>query len=104
QIVRRLIEQQNVCALFQNLCEMNAVPFAARKQTHPLLLIRSGEVEPGNISTRVHLPLPKLDRTLAAGALFPDRLARIKGVAALIDIAELCSLADSQGPAVGLFL
>src|SRR5437899_2811600 len=83
---------------------MHAVSLAARKQAHSLLLVGSGEIEASHISARVHLPLTKLDGVFAAGDFFPDRLAGLERVAALIDIAELCRLANTHHSAIGLFL
>jgi len=55
QIVRRFIEQQNVRAFFQHLCQMDSIAFASRQHADLLLLIRAGEIESRHVGARVHL-------------------------------------------------
>jgi len=72
QIIRRLVQQQNICAFLQNPRQMNAISFAAGKRADFLLLIRTREVETRNICARVHLPVPELHQIETVGDLFPN--------------------------------
>ncbi len=55
EIVRRLVEQDQIPALLQHLGQVHAVSLAARKLPHLLLLVRPLEVEPAAIGAGVHL-------------------------------------------------
>src|SRR5690606_41365674 len=47
-----------------------------------------------------HLPLAQFDHVAAAGDFFPDIVLAGKGIAALVDIAELDGVALTQGARV----
>src|SRR5687768_7051816 len=49
EVVRRLVEQQEIAARLQRLGEMQAVALAARQLAHALLLITALEVERGHV-------------------------------------------------------
>src|SRR5215218_7724871 len=66
QIVGRFIEQQNICAFGESLGQMNAVAFTPGENANFLLLILTGKVKGGNISTRVDLTLAEFERIRAA--------------------------------------
>jgi len=66
KIVCRFIEQQNVGPFPENLCKMHTIPFTAGKHARFLLLVRSTEIESGDIGTRVHIPIAKPDHFLSA--------------------------------------
>src|SRR5581483_11023092 len=72
EVVRRLVEEQDVPARAQELRQVDAVPLAAREVADALLLVAALEVEPGDVLARVHLALAELDRVLVAADLLPD--------------------------------
>src|SRR5438067_1793488 len=104
EIVGRLVEQQEVAALLQQLREVDAVALAARERPDSSLLARALEVEPRHVRARRDLLLSELDLVVAAGDLLEYRLVRIERLAALIDVADLHRLADLQRPLVRLLL
>src|SRR5262245_13963807 len=57
EIVGRLVEQQEVAALLQQLCEVDAVALAARQRTDLALLRLPLEIEPRNVGARGDLAL-----------------------------------------------
>ena len=67
EVVRRLVEQQQVAARAQELREVDAVALAAGEVADPLLLVGAPEVEPGDVLARVDLALAELDHVVAAG-------------------------------------
>ena len=78
EIVGRLVEQQQVAALLQELGEMDAVAFAARQRADLALLRGALEIEPRNIRARRDLFPAEFDLVEPAGNLFPDRLVRVE--------------------------
>src|SRR5262249_3351124 len=61
EIVGRLVEQQEVAPLLQELRQVDAIALAARQRSHPALLRGALEVEPRHVSARRHLLLAQLD-------------------------------------------
>src|SRR5688572_26410374 len=57
EIVGRLVEQQQVAALLEELGEVDAVALAARQAADALLLIAALEAEPGAVGARRDLAL-----------------------------------------------
>src|SRR6478672_4211309 len=104
EIVGRLVEQQQVAALLQQLRQVNPVPLAARQRADLALLPATLEVEPRHIGTRRDLAFPKFNLVAAAGDLFEHGLVRLERVAALIDVADSHRLPDFQRPRVRPFL
>ena len=104
EVVRRLVEEQDVAARAQELREVDAVPLAARQVGDALLLIRAPEVEPRDVLARVHLSLAELDRVVTARDLLPDVVRRVEVGARLVDVGELDGVADAESPVVGLLL
>src|SRR5262249_55428983 len=49
EVVRRLVEQEDVAARAEQLREVDAVALAAREVGDPLLLVATLEVEPGDV-------------------------------------------------------
>ena len=97
EVVRRLVEQEQVAAALQHLREVHAVALAAREIPHLLLLVGAAEVEGGRVGARVHLALADHDDVLpAVRDLFPDRLVARQRVARLVDVRQLHRLADLQ--------
>src|SRR6188768_1756968 len=83
---------------------MNAISFAARKLPDPFLLVAAGEIEPGNVSTRIHFPLSQLNDVEPIGNLFPDRFVCVEIVTGLIYVAKLDRWANLELAAIGIFL
>ena len=94
EIVRRLVEQQQVAAALQQLGQMQAIALAARERADLLLLIAALEVEPRHVRARVDRLLAEDDLVLAAGDLLPHGLVGVQRLARLIDVADLHGLAD----------
>ena len=79
EVVRRLVEEEQVAALLQHLGEMHAVALAARKLADLLLLVGALEVEPAAIGAAGHLPLvAELHVVEAARDLLPDGLLGVE--------------------------
>ena len=82
EVVRRLVEEQDVAAALQQLREVDAVALAARELADGLLLVAAPEVEPRGVLPRVDLPLAEQDRCRGRReisfqtVLFGSRLAR----------------------------
>src|SRR3954469_16344724 len=57
EIVRRLVEEQDVAARAQEFREVDAVPLPAREVADALLLVAALEVEPARVLARVDLLL-----------------------------------------------
>ena len=93
EVVRRLVEQQQVAARAQELREVDAVALAAGEVADLLLLIGAAEVEPGDVLAGVDLARPELDQVVAAGDLLPDGGVRVEVAAGLVDVGELDRLA-----------
>ena len=72
QIVGRFVQQNNVAPFLQHLGQVDPVPLAAGKKPYFFLLLRSGEIESGNIGAGIDLPVSQLNRILASGDLLPD--------------------------------
>src|SRR6202521_176413 len=104
EIVGRLVEQQQIAALLQELGEMHAIPLTARQASDLALLRRPFEVEPRDVRARGDLPLAQLDLVASAGDLLPDGLAGVERLPALIHVPDLHGLADFQRPGVRLLL
>src|SRR6185503_4866925 len=104
EVVRRLVEEEDVAARAQELREMDAVPLAAREIRDALLLVGALEVEPRDVLARIDLALAELDRVVAARDLLPDVVRRVEVGPRLVDVGELDGLADAEGPVVGLRL
>src|SRR5918993_3647160 len=73
EIVRGLVEEQEVTSPLQQFRQVHAVALAAGQLPNLALLIAPLEVEPGNVGARRDGPLAQLDLVVAAGDLFPDR-------------------------------
>src|SRR5690606_23768809 len=104
EVVGRLVEQDDIAALLQELGHVHTVALAARKRAYLLLLVAALEVEGGAIGSGVNLVLAELDDVVAARNLLPHGLVRIERIAALVHITELHRLADADRAAVGLLL
>src|SRR5206468_3096932 len=67
EIVRRLVEEQEVPAALEELREVEAVPLAARQVLDALLLVAPLEIEGGGVGPRVDAALAEVDRVLSSG-------------------------------------
>src|SRR5579871_4017042 len=101
EVVRRLVEKQDVAARTQELREMDAVPLAAGEVADTLLLVAALEVEPARVLAGVDLLLAEQDRVLTAGDLLPDSARRVEVAARLVDVGELDGVADAERSIVG---
>src|SRR5215212_7947857 len=104
EIVRRLVEEEEVATGLEQLREVDAVPLAAGKLTDDLLLVTAPEVEARDIGTGGDLAIADHDRLDARGDLLEDRPIRLELVAPLVDIRELDRVADRDAPGVRRFL
>src|SRR5579885_1993697 len=104
EIVRRLVEQKNVCARLQDLGKMHPVALAARELGDILLLIGPLEGEGRRIGARIDLALTEVKHLLAARDFFPDGLLAIERVARLVDVAEPDRLAFCDRAFIRLLL
>ncbi len=96
QIVRRLVEQQQVAALLEREREVEAVALAAGQHTGELLLVGSLETEARDIGARRHFDAADLDEVVAVGDRLPQVLVRVEARAVLVDVADLDGLADLE--------
>src|SRR5690625_1510184 len=104
EVVRRLVEEDEVSAGLEELGQVDPVPLAAGEDADLLLLVRAAEVEPGAVGAGVDPDLPEFDLVLAPGDLLPDALLAIEGITALIDISKFDGRADLEGPGITLLL
>src|SRR4029078_336514 len=93
EIVRWLIENDEVGPFLEHACEMDAVALPTGQVLHLLLLIRAGEIEPGAIAARIDLNLAELYCLLPLGNHFIDGRVAVE-TAVLIHVAELHGFAD----------
>src|SRR5262245_23093898 len=61
EVVRRLVEDEHVAALLEQLGELEAVPLAAGELADRRLLLRAAEEEAGAVGAHMPLLLPDLD-------------------------------------------
>src|SRR4029079_18817540 len=96
EVVRGLVEEQDVAAAAEGLREVDAVALAAREVADLLLLVAALEVEPRDIGAARDLLLPDHEPVLAARDLLPDVLLWIERVARLVDVGELDRFAEAE--------
>ena len=96
EVIGGFVEEQYVAAASQHLGEVNAVSFATGKDADLFLLVRSLEVERGNISPSVHLSIAEFDDLVAVGDFFVDGFLGVEDVATLIDIREVYGWPNSE--------
>jgi hypothetical protein len=101
EVIGRLVEEEDVGARFESLGEVDAVALPSGEGTDPLLLIRSREIEAGDIGAGVDLSIAEEKGLLSIGDLLPDGGIGAKGIAALIDIGEPDGLTDAKVAVVG---
>ena len=104
EVVRGLVEEEQVAAGAEELREVHAVPLAAREVLDELLLVRAAEVEPRDVLPRVELALAERDHVLVARDLLPDGVLRLEAATRLVDVGELDGVADLERASVRLLL
>ena len=102
EVVRRLVEEQQIAAALEQLREVHPVALPARERPDLLLLIAAAEVEPRHERARVDRLLAEHELFLAAGNLFPHGLVGVQRLARLVDVTDLHRLADLERAGVGL--
>ena len=100
QVVRRLVEQQQVAALLEREREVEAVALTAGEHPGLLLLVGTLEAELRDVGARRDLDLADRDDVEAVGDDLPQRLGRVDVRARLVDVADLDGLADLELAAV----
>ncbi len=101
EVVRRLVEEEEVAGLLHGAGEVEAVHLAPREVADPLLLVGPLEVEHRAPGAAAHLAAADHDLLLAARDLLPDRLRLVGPVAVLVDVRGEDRLAHLQDAAVG---
>ena len=97
EVVRRLVEKEQVAAARQELREMHAVALAAGKDADLLLLFGSAEVEAAAVGAAVHHRRSReLHELAAARDRLVDGLVGLQFAARLIDIGKLYRVADRE--------
>ena len=104
QVVGRLVQQQQVGFVLQQLGEMDAVSLTSRAAANLLLLLAALKPERGDIRTRRHLGLTELNPVTTAGDLLKHRLGRIKLGARLIDVRQFDGVTNRQLALIRRFL
>ena len=96
EVVRRLVEQQQVAARAEQLGQVQAVALAAREVADLLLLVRAAEVERRDVGAALHLALADHDQVEAVGDLLPDGVRPVEVGPALVDVGELDRVAAAR--------
>src|SRR5256886_14440111 len=104
EVVRGLVEQQEIRTAPEHRGEVGPVALPAREAGHTLLLVAPPEVERGDVGARRHRPAAERQRVGPPGDLLPDGLRRIEGIAALVHVGEPHRLADPERAGVGFLL
>src|SRR5262249_35163816 len=102
EVVRGLVEQEDVAAAADELRELDAVALSAGKLAHLRLLIRPAEVEPRDVRAAVHELFPEGELVLSARDLLEDRVVVEERLARLVDVAEVHRGAEVDAARVGL--
>src|SRR5450756_2487126 len=96
EVVRRLVEQQQVAAELEGERQVEPVPLAAGEDPGRLLLVRALEAEGRDVRPRGHLDVADLDVVETVGDDLPERLLRVDAGARLVDVRDLDRLADLE--------
>src|SRR5690606_31018618 len=100
EVVRGLVEQEQVAALLEREREVEPVALTAREDARRLLLVRALEAERRDVRPRGHLDVADLDVVETVGDDLPQGLLRVDPAAGLVDVGDLDRLADLELPAV----
>ena len=93
QVVGRLVEEDQVAALFERQRQVEAVALTAGKHLRRLLLVRALEAERGQVRARRHLVLADVDVVEPARDDLPDRGLGVDVLAVLVNVGQLDGLA-----------
>ncbi|CAB4755840.1 unannotated protein [freshwater metagenome] len=96
EVVRGLIEKQQVAAHLQREGEVQAVALVARQHARGLLLVGPLESEHRDISARRQFDVADLDPVEAIGDDLPDVLRRVEPRPRLVDVRQQDGLADLE--------
>src|SRR5690625_705791 len=96
EVVRRLIEQEQVAALLEREREIEAVALTAGEHAGLLLLVRSLESERRDIGARGHLHRAHLDEVETVGDDLPQALVRADAAAGLLRVGDLDRVSDLE--------
>jgi hypothetical protein len=104
EVVGRLVEQQQVAALFDQLGEVDAVALAAGQHADLLLLVGAVEVELADVGAGVDVAAADAEDLLTAGDLLIDATCRGRARRGSGRRGDVDRLADLELAAVGLLL
>ena len=96
EIVRRLVEQQDIAPLGQHLRQLDSVPLAPRELAHQFLLIGAFETERGHIGPGVELAVTHHDDVVATADLLVDGRIWRESRPVLVDVGEGHRLSDVE--------
>ena len=96
QIIRGLIEQQQIAALLQGEGKIQTIALATGEYAGQFLLVGTFETETGDICPCRYLDAADFDEVVAIGDGFPQILIRIEPCSVLIDIGDFYRVSDSQ--------
>ena len=94
QVVRGLIEQEQVAPLLQRKSEVQTIALTARKNAGRLLLVRALKAEVRHICTAGNLGFTYTDIIQPVGNHFPKRLFRVKTFTILVNVGNLYGFAQ----------
>src|SRR5699024_7132202 len=103
QVVSRLIEEDQVAALFQRQREVQAVALTTGEYLRWLLLVWSLEAERRQVSARWHLILANVNVVQAFRDNFPHRCFGIDVRTVLVHIRQLDGVANLHGAGIWIF-
>ena len=102
EVVRGLVEHQDVTPRRERLGELQSIALAAGELPDLLLLIGTLEVVPAAVRPRVDGSRTERNLLRAAGELLEDRLVVVQRIAALVHVHQLDRLAHDHLALVGL--
>ena len=95
-VVSRLVKQQDVAFVLQGQREMEPVALASGENPAKLLLVRSGEIEPGNPCPGIYIPSSQADPLGVARYRLVNGLVGVDALMLLVDIGDLDGLSDGD--------
>ena len=96
EVVRGLVEEQQVAALLERERQVQTVAFAAGQHAHQLLLVGTLEAEGRHVGAGRHFHAGHLDEVESVGHGLPQVLVRVKAGTVLVDVADLHGVADLE--------
>ena len=104
QIVGRFVQHDHVGAFAQHFRQVDAVAFAARQLPDFFLLIAAFEIELADISAGRKLFFAERNHIQTVGNFFPHVFVGVQLVAALVNIAQIDRVTDTDGSGIRFFL